>query len=129
MHPDSANSSCSRVSLYSIAHKSQGFPGSSAGKESACNEGDPSLIPGSGRSPVRGHDNPLQYSCWKKSNGERSLAGYSPSLLAQKVKNLPAVQETHVQSLGWKDSLEKEMATHSSILAWRIPWTKESGGL
>ena len=45
------------------------------------------------------------------------------------VKNLPAVQETWVQSLGWEDPLEKEMATHSSILAWRIPRTEEPGGL
>ena len=45
------------------------------------------------------------------------------------VKNLPAMQETQVRSLGWEDPLEKEMATHSSILAWRIPWTEEPGGL
>ena len=45
------------------------------------------------------------------------------------VKNLPAVQETQVQSLGRKDPLEKDMATHSSILAWRIPWAEETGGL
>ena len=45
------------------------------------------------------------------------------------VKNLPAVWETQVRSLGWEDPLEKGMATHSSILAWRIPWTEESGGL
>ena len=45
------------------------------------------------------------------------------------VKNLSAMQETQVPSLGWKDPLEKEMATRSSILAWRIPWTEESGGL
>ena len=45
------------------------------------------------------------------------------------VKNLPAMQETWVQSLGWEDPLGKEMATHSSILAWRIPWTKEPDGL
>ena len=44
------------------------------------------------------------------------------------VKNLPAMQETGVRSLGWEDALEKEMATHSSILAWRIPWTEEPGG-
>ena len=50
-------------------------------------------------------------------------------LVAQMVKNLPAVQETWVQSLGWKDTLEKGMATHSSILACRIPWTEEPGGL
>ena len=47
------------------------------------------------------------------------------SLIAQLVKNLPTMQETRVQSLGWEDPLEKDMATHSSILAWRIPWTEE----
>ena len=51
------------------------------------------------------------------------------SLVAQMVKSLPATQETWVQSLGQEDPLEKEMATHSSILAWRIPWTEETGGL
>ena len=51
------------------------------------------------------------------------------SLVAQLVKNLLAMQETWVQFLGWEDSLEKETATHSSILAWRIPWTEEPGGL
>ena len=49
--------------------------------------------------------------------------------MVQTVKNLPAMQEIQVRSLGWEDPLEKEMATHSSILAWRIPWTEESGGL
>ena len=48
--------------------------------------------------------------------------------MAQRVNNLRAMQETWVQSLGQEDPLEKEMATHSSILAWRIPWTEESGG-
>ena len=51
------------------------------------------------------------------------------SLVAQSVKNLPAVQETQVRSLDWEDPLEKEMATHSSILAWKISWTQEPGGL
>ena len=51
------------------------------------------------------------------------------SLVAQSVKNLPAVQETRVRSQGWEDPLEKEMATHSSILAWKISWTEEPGGL
>ena len=51
------------------------------------------------------------------------------SLVAQTVKNLPAMQETQVQSLGWEDPLEKEMAIHYSILAWRIPWTEEPGEL
>ena len=53
----------------------------------------------------------------------------SRSLVVQTVKNLPAVQETWVQSLDWEDPLEKGMATHSSILAWRIPWAEESGRL
>ena len=51
------------------------------------------------------------------------------SLVAQRVKNLPAIQETQVQSRGWEDPLEEGVATHSSILAWRIPWTEESGKL
>ena len=51
------------------------------------------------------------------------------SLVAQIVKNLPAIQETQVQSLGREDSLDKKMATHSSILAWEILWTEEPGGL
>ena len=51
------------------------------------------------------------------------------SLVAQLVKNLPAVQETCVGSLGWKGPLEKEMANHSSIVAWKMPWTEEPGGL
>ena len=80
-----------------------GFPDSSVGKEFACNAGDPSSIPGSGRSAGEGTDYPLQYS-WA-------------SFVAQLVKNLPVMQETWVQSLGWKDPLEKGKATHSSILA------------
>ena len=87
----------------------EGFPDNSVGKESACNAGDPSLIPGSGRSSGEGIDYPLQYS-WA-------------SLVAQLVKNPPAVQETWVQSLGWEDPLEKGTATHTSMLAWRIPLT------
>ena len=56
--------------------------------------------------------------------------GFSgPFLVAQLVKNLPAMQETWFQSLGWEDPLEKEMATHFTILAWKISWTEESGGL
>ena len=52
-----------------------------------------------------------------------------PSLVAQTAKDLPAIQETQVRSLSWEDPLKKEMAIHSSILAWRIPWTEEPGGL
>ena len=54
---------------------------------------------------------------------------YSVSLVAQMVKNPPAMQETQVRSLGWEDPLEKEMVTQSSILSWRIPWTEEPGRL
>ena len=57
------------------------------------------------------------------------LSNSRASLVTQTVKCLPAMQETWVRSLGWKDPLEKEMATHSSSLAWKIPWTEESGGL
>ena len=79
---------------------------SSVVKESACNAGDPSSIPGLERSPGEGTDYPLQYS-WV-------------SLVAQIVKNPPAMQETWIRSLGWEDPLEEGMATRSSILAWRI---------
>ena len=51
------------------------------------------------------------------------------SLVAQTVKSLPTMWETQVRSLGWEDALEKEMTTHSSTLAWKIPWTEEPGGL
>ena len=55
--------------------------------------------------------------------------GFDGSLVSQMLKNLPSMQETLVRSPGWEDPLEKGMATHSSILAWRIPWTEEPGGL
>ena len=57
------------------------------------------------------------------------MASLESSLVAQIVKNLPAMRETWVQSLGWEDPLQKGMATHSSILAWTIPWTEEPGRL
>ena len=86
-----------------------GFLGSSTGKESTCNAGDPGSIPWSGRSPAEGISYPLQYS-WA-------------SLVAQMV-------EESACNAGDLDSIwEKEMATHSSIIAWRILWTEESGGL
>ena len=71
--------------------------------------GDPGSIPGSGKSTREGIGYPLQYS-WA-------------FVVAQLLKNLPAMQETWIGSLGWEDPLEKGKATHSSILAWRIPWT------
>ena len=93
----------------------RGFPHNSVGKESACNAGDAGSIPGSGRLAGEWIGYPLQYS-WA-------------SLVAQLVKNLPAMQETWVLSLGREDPLENGKATHSSILAWRIPWTEEPAGL
>ena len=87
----------------------KGFPHSSVGKECACYAGDPSLIPGPGRSTGEGIGYRFQYS-W-----------VSPE--AQLVKNLPAMWETWAPSLGCEDPLEKGKATHYSILAWRIPWT------
>ena len=80
---------------------------SSAGRQSTCIAGDAGSIPGSGRSPGEGSGYPLQYP--------------GVSLVAQLVKNPPAMQETWVRSLGWEDPLGKGMATHSSILDWRIP--------
>ena len=94
-----------------------GFPGISAGKESAGNAEDPDSIPGSGRSPGEGIGYPLQCS-WA-------------SLVVQMVRNPPALWETMILFLGWEDPLEKGTATHSIILAWKIPinrgaWQKES---
>ena len=79
------------------------FPDSSAGKESACNAGDPHSIPGSGRSAREGIGYPLHY--------------FWTSLVAHLVKNLPTIWETWVASLGWEDPLRKGKATRSSILA------------
>ena len=84
-----------------------GFPGSSLGKESACSAEDPGSIPGLGSTPGEGIGYLLQYS-WV-------------FLVAQMVKNPPAMRETCVWSLGWEDPLEEGMAIHSSTLAWRIP--------
>ena len=102
--PDTVPSAFCVLAL-SIATKSNivGSRDSSAGKESTCNAGDPSLIPESGRSTGEWIGYPLQYS----------LA----SLVAQTVKSLCAVQETSVQSLGREDPLEEGMATHSSVFA------------
>ena len=90
----------------------KGFPGGSRVKNPLANAEDVGRSQGSGRCPGEG-------SGWQST----------PAFLAQMVKNLPAVQETRVQSLGQKDPLQKGMATHSSLLAWRIPWTEEHGKL
>ena len=81
-------------------------------KKSTCNAGDPGSIPGSGTSPEEGVGYPLQYS-WA-------------SLVAQMVKNPPAMQQTWVHSLGQEYPLEEGVETHSSILAWRIPMDREA---
>ena len=111
--------------------------------------GDLGSITGLGRFPGGGHGNPLQYSYlentpwteepdWLQSVGGKesdtterlapnfplgSSTLFGASLVAQLIKNPPAMQETWVQSLGWEDPLEKRKATHSSIVVWRIPWT------
>ena len=108
-----------------------GFPGGSDGKESACNAGDPGLIPGSGRSSGEGNCYLLQYFCLENPmdcivHGVAKSHGFPNGSV---VKNPPAMQETWVPSLGRKDPLEKEMATLSSILVWKIPRTEDPGGL
>ena len=74
------------------------------------------LVPGSVH-------NSLHTLCYLSSNNLQAF------LVAQMVKNLPIIQETQIRSLGGEDPLEKGTATHSSVLAWKIPWTEESGGL
>ena len=93
----------------------KGFPGSSASKESASNAGNPGLSCGSGRSAGEGTGYLLEYS-WA-------------SLVTQTVRNLPAMWQTWVWSLSQEDPLEKGMANHSNILAWRILQTEEHGRL
>ena len=92
------------IPLTLILYFFMGFPGGLDGKESTCNAGDLGSILGSGRSPGEGNGYPLQYS-WA-------------SLVAQMVKNLPAMQETWVQSRSWEDPLEKGKATHSSNICF-----------
>ena len=87
----------------------------SLNRQNDSNAGAPGLMPGSGRSTGEGIGYPLQY--------------FWSSLVAQLVKNPPAMWDTWVRSLGWEDPLEKGMASHSSILAWRSPWTIEFMGL
>ena len=72
---------------------------------------------------------PLQHQGKKDVAVVIKVTNQQTSLVAQMVKRLPTIRETQVQSLGWEDPLEKEMATHSSTLAWKIPWTEECGRL
>ena len=71
----------------------------------------------------------ISLNCWIRAEDGNKIWLTVASLVAQRLKRLPAMQETWVQSLGQEDPLEKETATHSGILAWRIPWTEEPGGL
>ena len=120
-----------------------GFPSGSEVKVSASIAGDPGSISGSGRSPGEGmvtHSSILDWRIpWTEAPGRLQSMGsqrvghdgatsLSLSLVAQMVKS-PLAKETWVQSLGQEDPLEKDMATHSSILAWRVPWTVVPGGL
>ena len=134
-----------------------GFPGGSEIKASACNARDPGSIPGSGKSPGKGNGIPLQYSCLENSMNRGawqttsacnvgpwfdSCAGkiswrrdrihavvFMGSPCASDSEEFAAVQVTWIQSLGWEDPLEKEMASHSSILVWRIQWMEKPGRL
>ena len=102
-------------------------PDSSVGEESTCNVGDLGSIPGLGRSPGEGKDYHSSILAWRtpwtpwghneSDTIEQLSLSLWASLVAQMVKNLPAMQETRVHSLGWEDPLEKGMATYSSILA------------
>ena len=109
--------------------------------KTVCNAGDPGSITSSEDPLEKGmatHSNTL---AWRIFHGQRNVVGYIPgvqgvrldrmkaSLMAQMVKNLPAMKETWVHFLNWEDPLERGMATHFSVLSWRIPWTEEPGGL
>ena len=126
---------------------SGGFPGGSDGKASACNAGDPGSIPGLGRSPGEGNGNPLQYSCLENSmdwgawwatvhrvaKSQTRLSDFTfIALSTSQVTQWQGIrlpkQDMQVWFLGQEDPLEKVMATHSSILAWEIPWPEDPGG-
>ena len=93
-----------------------GVPGSSAGKESACNVGDLGLIPGLVRAPGGGHGNPLQYSCLENPHGQRSLVGYSP--WGRKELATTEWLSTHTAHNKWKTSLVCE-SQDSILLGWQ----------
>ena len=111
--------------MESFCHTGSGYvPGDSDGKEPACNTGDPNSMPGLGKSPGEGNGYPLQYSRLENSMDRGAWQAMVASLVAQLVRNLPAMQETLVQFLGWEDPLENGEATHFSILrpAWWLRW-------
>ena len=132
--------------IYYLEHlKTMGFPDSSVDKVSTCNAENSSSIPDSGRSDGGGIGYLLRCS-WASLVAQlvKNLPAmriiqffkevffyftYYLLLMAEKVKRLPAIQETRVRALGWEDPLEKEMAIHSSTIAWKIPRTEEPGRL
>ena len=116
-----------------------GFPDSSVDKESTCNAGDLGLIPVLGRSPGEGKGYSLQHSGLEnimdcivhgvaKSWTQLNNFHFHTSLVAQMIKNLLAMWESWVRSLGWEDPLEEGKDTHCSILAWGIPWQRSLAG-
>ena len=138
--------------IWYICLSRMGFPCSLVGKESACSAGDPGLMPGLGRSPGEGNGNPLQYPClekltdrgawWAAVQGSQRVGhnqainpnsyleyirGFIGSSADKKKSTCSAGDPSSIPGSG--RSLEKEMATHSSVLAWRIPRTEEHGGL
>ena len=143
---------CPLMNLFSVGLLYKSFPGGSDDKASACSAGDLGLIPGLGRSPGEGNGNPFQYSClensmdwgawWATVHGvAKSQTRLSNFTLLYK-RGFPGgpsgkeptcqcrrLKKCRVWSLGREDPLEEGMATHSSIHAWRIPWTEEPGGL
>ena len=120
-----AAQSRTRLKRLSSSRSSKGFPGGSDNRESACSAGDPGSIPGSGRSPGEGSDNPLQYSYLKKKNpmdtGAWQITVHDVIKSQTRLNDFTFTFHFH--------ALEKEMATHSSVLAWRIPEMGEPGGL
>ena len=107
------------------AGEGNGYPLQYSGLENSMD----CIAPGDTKSQTRLSD--FHFHChvhaYKVLSGVLTRIG--ASLVAQRIKHLPAMQETQVRFLGWEDPLEKKMATHSSVLAWRIPWTEEPGGL
>ena len=100
-----------------------GFPGGSEVKASACNAGDLGSIPGWGRSPREGNGNPLQYSCLENRMDGGAWRATVHGVAKSQTRLSDFTFNFHFRAL------EKEMATHSSVLAWRIPGTAEPGGL
>ena len=120
------------ITSFTSPAPNRGFPDSSVGKESTCNAGDPGSIPGQGRSPGEGKPQPFQYSGLENSM-DCIVHGLAKS--QKRLMNSLKIKRTTMSTWSvnniccYKGSLEKEMATHSSVLAWRIPGMAESGGL